>query len=77
MVAILCEADRSSVAEVAEKHKVSDQTNYAGRKHFAAMAPADMKRVRSLEAENNKLKKSCRATSARVATLSAVQRAPR
>jgi putative transposase len=57
MVAILREADRSSVAEVAKKHKVSDQTIYAWRKHFGTMAPADMKRLRSLEAENNKLKK--------------------
>jgi len=57
MVAILREADRSSVAEVAKKHKVSDQTIYAWRKHFGAMAPADMKCLRALEAENNKLKK--------------------
>lgn len=57
MVAILREADRSSVAEVAKKHKVSDQTIYAWRKHFGAMAPADMKRLRTLEAENSKLKK--------------------
>jgi putative transposase len=57
MVAILREADRSSVAEVAKKHKVSDQTIYAWRKHFGSMAPADTKRLRALESENNKLKK--------------------
>ena len=40
MVAILREADRSSVAEAAMKHKVSEQTLYVWRKHFAGLAPA-------------------------------------
>jgi putative transposase len=57
MVAILREADRTSVAEAAKKHMVSDQTIYAWRKHFGALAPADVKRLRALEAENAKLKK--------------------
>lgn len=57
MVAILREAGRCPVAEVAKKHKVSEQTIYAWRKHFGAMEPADMKRSRALETENNKLKK--------------------
>lgn len=35
MAAILRESDRTSVVETAEKHKVSDQTNYLWRKHFA------------------------------------------
>jgi hypothetical protein len=35
MVAILREADRTSVAEAAKKHKVSEQTIYAWRKHFS------------------------------------------
>ncbi len=34
MVAILREAERSSVAEVAKKNKVSEQTIYAWRQHF-------------------------------------------
>ena len=38
MVAILREADRTSVAETAKKHKVSDQTIYAWRKHFGALS---------------------------------------
>ena len=57
MVAILREADRSSVAEVARKHKVSEQTIYIWRKKFGALDPADVKRLRSLEAENAKLKR--------------------
>ena len=39
MVAILREADRTSVAEVAKKHKVSEQTIYAWRKHFGELSP--------------------------------------
>ena len=37
MVAILREADRSSVAETAKKHKVSEQSIYARRKHFGEL----------------------------------------
>jgi putative transposase len=57
MVAILREADRTSVGEAAKKHKVSEQTIYAWRKHFGALAPADVKRLKTLETENAKLKK--------------------
>ena len=54
MVAILREADRSSVAEVAGKNKVSEQTIYTWRKHFGGLAPADVKRLKTLETENGK-----------------------
>ena len=57
MVAILREADRSTVAEVARKHKVSEQTIYTWRKRFGELQPADIKRLRALETENSKLKK--------------------
>lgn len=57
MVAILREADRTSVAETAKKHKVSEQTIYGWRKHFEGLQPADVKRLKTLEAENAKLKK--------------------
>lgn len=57
MVAMLCEADRTSVAEVSKKHKVSDQTLYAWRKRFGQLEPADVRRLRALEAENGKLKR--------------------
>ncbi len=57
MVTILREADRTSVAETAKKHKVSDQTLYAWRKHFGELVPNDVKRLKSLEAENARLKK--------------------
>lgn len=57
MVAILREADRSSVADIARKHKVSEQTLYTWRKKFGEIEPTDVKRLRSLEAENAKLKR--------------------
>ena len=57
MVAILREADRSSVTEVARKHKVSEQTIYTWRKHFNGLQPSDLRRLKALEAENAKLKR--------------------
>jgi putative transposase len=57
MVKILREADVSPVAEVAKKHGVSDATIYAWRKRFGALEAVDVKRLRSLEQENAKLKK--------------------
>jgi hypothetical protein len=38
MVAILREADKTSVAETAKKHKVSEQTIYGWRKHCGGPA---------------------------------------
>jgi putative transposase len=57
MVAVLREADSSSVAAAAKRNKVSEQTIYAWRKHFGEMAPSDVKRLRALEAENARLKR--------------------
>lgn len=42
MVAILREADATSVAAAARKHKVSEQSIYAWRKHFGELAPSDI-----------------------------------
>ena len=57
MVAILREADRTSVGEAAKKHKVSEPTIYAWRKHFGQLEVADVKRLKALETENARLKK--------------------
>ena len=57
MVAILREADKSPVPEVARKHKVSAQAIYTWRRRFGELQPADVRRLRQLEIENTKLKK--------------------
>ena len=57
MVAILREADRTSVAEAAKKHKVSEPTIYAWRKQFGQLEVQDVKRLTALELENSRLKK--------------------
>lgn len=57
IVTILREADRSSVAEVAKKHGISEQSIYTWRKRFGSLEAADLKRLRQLEQENARLKK--------------------
>jgi putative transposase len=57
MVKILREAEKTSVPDAAKKHGVSDQTIYAWKKRFGAMSADDAKRLKTLEAENQKLKK--------------------
>lgn len=57
MVKILREADGTSVAEVAKKHGVSEQTLYVWKKRFGKMEALDVRRLRQLEAENGRLKK--------------------
>jgi putative transposase len=57
MVKILREADKTTVAEVARRHGVSDQTIYSWRKRFGALEPVDVKRLRQLEQENGRLKR--------------------
>ena len=57
IVAVLREADKTSVAEAAKKNKVSEQTIYSWRSHFNGLQPRDIKHLKALEVENNKLKK--------------------
>jgi putative transposase len=57
MVKILREADTVTVAEVAKKHGVSEQTIYLWRKRFGELEAVDVKRLRQIESENAKLKK--------------------
>ncbi len=49
MVTVLREADRTTVAEAAKKHKVSEPTIYAWRKHFGQLDAADVKRLKALD----------------------------
>jgi transposase-like protein len=57
MVRILRETDKSPVAEIAKKHGVSAETVYQWKRKFGGMDVDDAKRLKSLEAENTKLKK--------------------
>jgi len=74
MVAILREADRSTVAEVARKHKISEQTLYGWRKRFGEMDAVDVKRLRELEAENAKLKRMVAEREMAIDTLKEINR---
>ena len=57
MVRIIREAEKGSIAEVAKKHGVSDQTIYLWRKRFGTMGVDDAKRLKTLEQENANPKK--------------------
>ena len=57
MMKFLREADATSVAEVAKKHGVSEQTLYIWRKRFGGMDVDDARRLKTLESENQRLKK--------------------
>ena len=57
IVRILHEADRSPVAEVAKRHGASELSIYAWRKKFGDMGTDDVRRLKALEQENNRLKK--------------------
>jgi putative transposase len=57
MVKILREADTGTVAEVAKKHGVSEQSIYLWRKRFGELEAVDVKRLRQVEGENARLKK--------------------
>jgi putative transposase len=57
MVAILREADRTTVTAAAKKNKVSEQPIYAWRKQFGQLEPTDVKALKALSSENAKLKK--------------------
>ena len=57
MVRILREADVSPVAAVAKKHGVSEPTIYAWRKRFGSLEAMDVRRLKTVEQENARLKK--------------------
>lgn len=57
MVNILREADRDPVAQVANRHGISEQTIYTWRQRFSDMNADDVKKLRQLEQENARLKK--------------------
>jgi putative transposase len=52
IVAILREADRETIAVVAKRHGVLEQTVYTWRKRFATFQADDVRRLKQLEAGN-------------------------
>jgi putative transposase len=57
IVRILRETDKDSVAVVAKRHGVSDASIYIWRKKFGQLDASDVKRLKTLESENARLKK--------------------
>ena len=57
MVAIIRDADREQVSTAAKRHGVSEQTIYSWRKLFGGFEASDVRRLRQLEAENERLRK--------------------
>jgi putative transposase len=57
MVAVIREADRTSVAEAARRHGISEQTIYTWRRRFGTLEASEVKRLKALETENARLKK--------------------
>ena len=48
---------RDIIAEIAKKHKISEQTIYTWKKRFGSFQPDDVRRLKQLEQENARLKK--------------------
>ena len=57
IVRIMGEAAKGNVAEVCRKHGISDATYYNWKKKYDGMEVADVRRLRTLEEENRKLKR--------------------
>ena len=57
MVKILCEADKTLVAQVAKQYGISEQTLYVWRNRYGKLEAADVKELRTLQQENARLKK--------------------
>ncbi len=58
IVAILKEGEAGVAAkEICRKHNISDATFYTWRKKYRGMETEDIRRLKQLEAENQKLKR--------------------
>lgn len=57
MVAIVQESEGATVAEVARKHGITDQTLYLWRRRFGGMDKNQVTDLKRLEQENARLKK--------------------
>lgn len=47
----------TSVSEICRKMGISDNTFYNWKKKYAGLMPSDLKKLRQLEEENNRLKR--------------------
>ena len=57
IVAALRDADATTVVESARKHQVSEQSIHRWRKQFDGMEVSDVRELRRLKDENQRLKK--------------------
>lgn len=57
IVRILRETDQDTIANVAKRHGVSEASIYVWQKRFSGMDVNDVKRLKTLESENTRLKK--------------------
>ena len=58
IISILKEADaEESVGEVCRRHGISRATYYQWKSKYAGMEPSDVKRLKELERENDRLKR--------------------
>jgi putative transposase len=57
IICILREAEAVSARELCRKHAISDATFYTWRKKYGGMEVPEVKRLKSLEEENARLKK--------------------
>ena len=57
IVRILRETDQDTVANVAKRNGVSEAAIYSWRQRFSSMEVNDVRRLKTLESENTRLKK--------------------
>ena len=58
IVAILNEADAGiAVKDICRKHGIAPATYYKWKSKYGGLSASDLKRIKELEAENNKLKR--------------------
>jgi putative transposase len=57
IIRILRETDQDTIANVAKRHGVSEASIYIWQKRFSGMNVDEVKRLKSLESENARLKK--------------------
>lgn len=57
IVKILRDSEREGVSATAKKYGVSEQSIYSWRKRFNGMGSEEVKRLKTLETENSRLKK--------------------